>query len=193
MSVTSQDNVDDVVDAWDLPVPPTAGNNIHDLLSVLVSELQRTDTDIEGIYGDRFLDTATGKELGKIGDPVDATRQTGESDDHFRQRIQSIYGARSSDATYDAFAQITLSVLDAGPSDVSLDVPPQPLDATVTVQADSQTISNSPFTESEITDLLQESVTAGHDVVIEKTGTFAFDGDDGALEGFDQGTWSSTE
>lgn len=193
MSVTSQDNVDDIVGAWDLPVPPTQGNEIHGLLSVLVSELDRIDDEIETTYDDRFIGTADGEELAKIGDPVGALREAGESDDHFRKRLQTIYGARASGATYDDFAQIALSALDAGPSDVSLEVPPQPLDATVTIQVDSQTITDSPFEESEIADLLRDSISAGHDVVIEKTGTFAFDGDDGTLEGFDEGTWSSTE
>lgn len=193
-NVTSKDNIDDVTEEWPLPdaIPLYDGTEPYRFLTVLASELQRLDIEIEEVYDDRFLQTASGEELDKIAALVEATRKSNESDQKFRKRIQAIFTARASDTTYDSVASLVLMLLDADASTITINRPPTTADTQITVDAPSTVVDDSIFTESEITSLIEDALPAGHSATITKSGTFAFAGDDSNLEGWNEGTWSTS-
>lgn len=191
MPHSSNDNLTDIVRNLVYPTPASANSNINTLLEVLASENDRIDDDIHDLYDNRFLTSATDEELNKMAFEVGVRRQTGETDEELRRRVFSEFAAQASDATYNTFASTVLEVVDAEPENVDIQTPPQStIDKTVTVFVESAILDESPLTTGQIEDFLEKSNSAGAAVNLSSMGTFAFDGDDTSLEGWNEGTWS---
>lgn len=187
----SSNNKEDIIKNWDHPIELTEDKNLYDLLLVLSKENRRIDLDLEELYDDRFLDSASGEELKKIAKLVNAEMKTGEGEEKFRKRVRGEFAVQASDTTYESFATILLSILEANASSVEITTPPDTHDKVVEVRVDSGIINENPLSMSEINDLLDRTVSAGARVDIYETGAFAFAGDDTTLAGWDDGTWSS--
>lgn len=192
MKVINRDNEQDIVENWHHSINLFESDNLYKLLEVVAKENNRIDLDIEEIYDSKFIGTATGKELEKIGDLVGVNRKTDESDVKLRKRIQVEFAAQASDTTFDVFASIALSVLETTKESVSIVTPPNSSPKVIQLLVDSAVIDNSPFSRQEIKDLLNRTISSDARVDIKITGTFAFEGDDSSLEGWGEGTWSYT-
>ena len=189
---TTETQSDDIIDNWDGPVSLEPGDNLYKLLQVVGSENRRLDLELESLYDNRFVDTATGRELEKLGRYVGVTRKTDEKDDKLRIRINAAFASQASDTTRDSFATVALLVLDADAESVSFSSPPETEPKTVELTADGSIIDASPLTIDEIQVLLNGALSVDAQAVIISGGGFAFAGDDASLEGFNEGTWSST-
>jgi phage-related baseplate assembly protein len=183
---------EDIIENWDYPVPLTDDKDLTALVTASTGEAQRIEIEAEQIYDDKFVSTATGKELEKIGDLVGVERKNAESDNKLRKRIQAEFAAQSSDTTFDNFASNALSILEARPSEVELTTPPEAPEKTVILNVDGSVIDENPLTRTELQSLLNRTLSSGGSVDIKETGTFAFAGGDDALEGWGEGTWSAT-
>lgn len=186
----NNENAEDIVREWDHPIQPTKGDNLHKLLEVVATENERLDIELDSLYDNRFLGSATGIELEKIGDLVGINRKTDEEDEKLRKRIRGAFAAKASDTTYDAFTAATLSILEADAQDVTFITPPDTNPKIVEVQADGAILDQSPLTKDELVILLNAALSADARAQITNTGTFAFSGGDASLEGFNEGTWS---
>lgn len=189
--IIENDNIEEVIENWDHPINPHESDNLYKLLKVLVSENKRIDIELDELYDNRFLDTATGVQLEKIAELVGVIRKTNESDDKLRKRIRGAFAANASDTTYDSFTSTALSILEAGPNQVSFVTPPETPPKTVEIKLDGEVFENNVLTEDELIILLNGALSIDAKAQITQTGTFAFENDvtDG-LEGFDEGTWS---
>lgn len=192
MHVTQNDNTQDIVENWDHPVSLFEGDNLYKLLEVVALENNRIDLDIEEVYDDKFLESATGKELEKIGDLVGVDRKTAEGDKKLRKRIQAEFAAQASDTTYEMFASVTLSILETDPTSIEIITPPDSIPKVIEINVDGSVLDDSPLSRTEIADLLDRTVSASARVDIKESGTFAFAGGNDALKGWNDGTWSST-
>ncbi len=181
----------DIVDNWDHPIDVKPGTDLYKLLLVSSQENSRLNLEIEELYENRFLPTATGKELEKLGRYVGVKRKTDEGDRKLRKRIQGEFLAQGSDTTYEYFASAALSILKVGAGSVEMITPPQSPSKVITLKVDGSTFSGNPLTKSEIADLLDKCVSADAKVNLIEVGTFAFAGDDSSLKGWEDGTWSS--
>jgi hypothetical protein len=190
MDVGNYDNTEDIIENWDHPIQPHKSTNLYKLLTVLASENERIDIELDELYDNRFLGSASGDELEKIGDLVGVNRKEGEQDDKLRKRIRAAFAANASDTTYKSFASAALSILDAGPDSVEIKTPPDTPQKTVRLNVDGAVLEDSPLTEDELSVLLGAALSIDAKLQIKDTGTFAFDGDDASLEGFNEGTWS---
>lgn len=190
MAIASN-NEEDIIENWDHPVELDEDKNLYDLLLVPAEENKRLDLDLEEVYDDRFLDSASGEELKKIAKLVNAEKKTGEGEEKFRKRVRGEFAVQASDTTYDSFVSVLLSILEADASSVDITTPPDTHDKVVEVKVDGGIISDNPLSNSEINDLLDRTVSAGARVDLFETGSFAFAGDDTTLAGWDEGTWSS--
>jgi len=188
---TTETQSDDIIDNWDGPVSLEPGDNLYKLLQVVGSENRRLDLELESLYDNRFVDTATGRELEKLGRYVGVTRKTDEKDDKLRIRINAAFASQASDTTRDSFATVALVVLDADAESVSFSSPPETEPKTVELTVDGSIIDASPLTIDEIQVLLNGALSVDAQAVIISGGSFAFAGDDASLEGFNEGTWSS--
>lgn len=182
-------NTDDVIDALDFPRPYNSDPHLYDLLSVLTSEHRRIDLDAEQLYDQRFIETATSRELEKIAFEVGVQRRDGETDEHLRKRVYGAYIAQSSDATYDTFAEAIIQLLDASDGQFTIETPPTTAAKTVEITIDAAVIDASPLTNTEIESILEDIISVDGTVNLIVGGTFGFDGDPDN-EGFNEGTWS---
>lgn len=168
----SVNNITDAVENWENDAAiPHKGSTLYDLLEVLISEYYRLDLDIDDIEDAKFVQSASGEHLDKLGHLVNVTRKFGETDDKYRKRVTVGYAIASASTTFDNFATIVFNMLDADTDDLEIN-PNYP--AKVTVKTFGSTIDDNVLTESEIVDLLSSAVPAGHDVTITKEGTFEF-------------------
>jgi uncharacterized phage protein gp47/JayE len=190
MATIQNDNVADIVDNWDHPIDASAEDTLHSLLKVVASENRRLDVELDELYDNRFLQTATGTDLEKIGDLVGVIRKNGEQDPKLRKRIRGAFAAKASDTTYDSFTSATLSILDGSPDTVEFVTPPETNPKVVKVNVDGAVFDENPLTKDELVVLLNGALSIDARAKVNESGTFAFDGDDTSLEGFNEGTWS---
>lgn len=191
MSITNHENTNDTIAHFDYPKPLDSDPDVYRLLDVLASETDRIDLDAEHLYDQRFIDSASGSELEKIGFEVGVKRRDGETDEHLRRRIYGAYAAQSSNTTYEAVAQAALTTIGATAAQISLETPPESGDKHINVTASLTAVEDCPLTEVEIVDNLERAISADASVDLLVEGTFGFDGD-ADNEGFNVGTWSST-
>jgi hypothetical protein len=185
-----QEQTEEIVDNWNHDIPVQNGDAFYKLLKVVASENKRIDIDIESLYKNRFIGTATGEELEKIGDLVGIVRKNNEEDEKLRTRIRGGFAAKASDTTYKSFTSLALSILEANAEEVDFVTPPQSNPKTVEVKADGSVLDRTILTENELIILLNGALSVDAKAKIKNTGTFAFEGDDTSLKGFDEGTWS---
>ena len=196
VTITDHDNVETLVENWDTPLQLHSTNNLYKLFQVVASEHDRIDKQIEEIKQNRFLESASGTELEKLGDLVGINRKTREGDGKLRTRIRGGFYAHASTTTYESFTSAALSILDARPGAVDFRHPPETPPKIVRVRVDGGVIVNNALTADELITLLNGSVSVDAIVEIEQLGTFTFDGDkpDTTIEqqakGWDEGTWS---
>lgn len=190
MPIIENDNTEEIVKDWDHPIQPHETDNLYKLLEVISSENDRLDLELNELYENRFLDTATGLELEKVGDLVGVNRKTGESDGKLRKRIRGAFAAQASDTTYESFANTAISILEADLSEIEFVTPPDTPPKVVEIQLDGSVFNGIPLTKNELVILLNGAVSIDARVRIKETGTFAFDGNDSSLKGFNEGTWS---
>jgi uncharacterized phage protein gp47/JayE len=184
------DNVEDIVDNWDHSIDLREEDDLYKLLQVVARENQRIDLDIEYIYDNKFVNTATGKELEKIGELVGVRRKTAEPDTKLRKRIKGEFAVQASDTTFKQFASIALTLLETEPEGIEIHTPPETAAKVVEIQIDGSVIDDNALTKSELIDMLNRVVSIDARVNIIETGTFAFSGGDESLLGWDEGTWS---
>jgi hypothetical protein len=92
----------DVVDRWPYRFQHIAdGDPLWDYLGAFASELHQIDVFIDELYEQRFLETATGRELEKLAAEVGVTRQDGETDTDLRFRARLRKAIAASDGTAD--------------------------------------------------------------------------------------------
>jgi hypothetical protein len=181
----------DITEHWEHPVPLSPETDLYKLLEATDKENSRINLDIESLYDNRFIETATGEELEKIGELVGVRRKNAEGDEKLRKRITAEFIAQASDTTYRTFAIATLAILETNPRAIDIEKPPDSVDKVVNLYVDGGALADNPLTNTEIASLLDRTVSAGGKVNIIEQGTFAFDGDESTLEGFNEGTWSS--
>lgn len=176
---------------------PNAGVEIDEddplaaLLRTLVSQLHRLDSEIDQIYDERFIDSATGRELELLGANVGVEPRTNESDESLRARVRAGYRIAISDGTFEAVGRAALALLDAAPDDVRLRGPPTTDGGVGQAIVPGALIDASPLTRAEIADELSRAVPLGHRMEVVREEGFQFDSDGQASgEGFGQGAWT---
>lgn len=203
MSFTTLTAVEDVVERWPYDfqrIDPPAGSGSLDTsgtfdvdsgtvdvesgsithykyLAAYAAEMRYVDEQINELYSQRFISSATGRELEKLGAPLGITRRAGESDESLRLRIAIGKPIASSNGTADdiesiiriAFGEDALEDIQVG----SVDSQP------VTEFAIPQVyIDNIPLTRSEFRAELERAFPCGHGVQLITTDTFILGEDD---------------
>lgn len=162
-------------------VQPEKGSKARDLAKVYKRQMDRLDIEIDRIYEQRFVETATGEELERLGAKYGIRRKSGEDDEKLRLRIGAAQQVSQSRGTYKDIAQIALEVLDCEPEQITLIRPSEsgePGTGIIRVQGD--VIDDSPFTIAEIANLLGDGAVAGHKIEVQQSDAFTFgDADNG--------------
>jgi uncharacterized phage protein gp47/JayE len=169
---------------WDSALSFHPDSNTYTLLSALLSETDRVDADLEEIYNQQHIYSATGEDLEQWGDLARVERKTGEPDDKYRTRILAAFRASTTGTTFDQFVEFTSTVLATDHDNLDFETSYDPEPAVVQVTANSSIYDAVSLTATEIEDILGSGVPAGHAVNVIERGTFLLkqDGDTDTAE-----------
>jgi hypothetical protein len=179
-------NISEAEQQWGYPLVFTKGSNNRKLLDVFTDVLDQADTDIENIYNQQHINSATGDDLDKFGELVNVERKSSESDDKYRARIKATFRASTIGTTFDQFTEFCAEILETNIQNLNFNTPYVSNPATVVVGAEESIYTNLGFTNSEISNLLQKASPVGHnvDVVVGETFRLKSDGNtDDATKG----------
>jgi len=178
----------DIQDNWPYSkITLDEGEAAYDIAQSMETQLDRIDVEIDELAEQRFIDTATDKELEKLALEVGIRRKTGESDESLRFRTQLAKAISRTDGKLDELAQLFNLLFGEDAKRLSLsstgDYP------VVTVSIPTEFIENVPITKGEFEDQLSGALPSGDAIELLSQDAFAFAG--GASgKGFDEGTWS---
>lgn len=97
----------DVVERWPYDFQNiNRDDDLYAYLGVYANELQRLDAFLDELYEQRYVATATGRELEKLGAEVGVTRRSGEGDDSYALRVALGKAIAASDGTANDIATI---------------------------------------------------------------------------------------
>lgn len=184
-------NISTAIQGWDSGLTIAPNSNVRALIRSLLSVTDRIDTDLEEIYEQQHINSATGEQLDKWGRLVDVNRKTGEADAKYRARIKAEFRQATMETTFDQFVEFTASVLGTSVENVTLLFNFEPDPATVTVSMQSSVFDQLNLTNADVQDLLDGGVPAGHEVKIIEEGTFRVKAD-GDVDDADKGLTSDS-
>jgi len=187
--ITDNRNIAEAESEWGSGIAFGPGTNTYRLMKSLLTEADRVDEDLEDIYNQHHVNTATGDDLDKIGDLVNIDRNTGESDGRYRARIKGKFRAATIGTTFDEFAEFTASVLNTNIDNIDFLTSYAARPAVVSVSAQGSVYNSINLTPSEIKDVLDDGVPAGHEVRVLEGGTFRLKAD-GDTDDLDKGLTS---
>jgi len=172
VDLTDDRNINTAQDEWDSGIEFSPNSNTYKLIRALLTEANRIDDDLEEIYDQHHVNTATGDDLDKIGDLVDVSRKTGESDSRYRARIKARFRAATIDTTFDQFSEFVASVLNTNIDNIDFLTNYGSRPATVSVSTQGNVYDAVNLTPTELKDLFGAGVPAGHTVRVLEGGTF---------------------
>lgn len=165
-------NISEGVAEWDSAIEFAPSSTMYRLVDALLQEADRVDEDLEAIYEQQHIASATGDNLDQFGRLVDVDRNTGESDDKYRTRIKAAFRASTISTTWDEYVQFATAVLSTDIENLNFRTNYGARPATVNVGAQSEVYESLDLTGAEAQDLLERGVPAGHEVQLLEGGTF---------------------
>lgn len=187
--ITDDRNLSGAARNWDSPLAIAPGSNMRALVSALLSEADRMDSDLEDIYAAQHINSATDGDLDTWGRLVRVDRKTGEGDDSYRARIKAEFRQSTIGTTFDEFTEFSAAVLNTDISNLDFTLEHDRTPATVLVGADASVYNNINLSNSDVVELLGGGVPAGHAVRVIERGTFEVKAD-GATDDADKGLTS---
>lgn len=175
--ISDNQNIKEAEAVWDSGIEFASGSNTHRLMRALLSQADRMDDDLEEIYEQHHINSATREELDAFGKLVNVKRKSGEPDDKYRSRIKATFRASTIGTTFDQFTEFCATVIDTDIDNLNFTTPYDNNPATVVVGADSDVYDNATLTPTEVQTLLESGVPAGHAVSIVEGGTFRLKSD----------------
>lgn len=165
---------DEVGDAWSNDGMPFRGSN-EQLGGALAEPFSQTTRELDAIRDARHIDSAGGRQLDDIGQSAGVRRKESESDAKYRARIKATLTAAGSSGTFRGILNSTARILETDKRrvEVRTEFSSDPATAFVYVQASD--VESSELTAAELTDVLKDTVLAGHDIEVTKQGENPFE------------------
>jgi hypothetical protein len=175
-------NITEAESEWDSPIDFSPRSNTYRLVNTLLIAIDDVDIQLEKIYENQHINSASGESLDSFGRLINITRNTNESDDKYRARIKAAFRASTMGSTFDQFTEYVATVLNTDIENIIFRTPYTNNPAVVEVSAQQSVYDSVNLTDAEVRDLLERGVAAGHEVNIFTGGTFELkadgDGDD---------------
>jgi hypothetical protein len=171
------------------------GTELARFIGVLAATYSVVESDINQLYDSRYVDSASGLELDRLGLEFGVTRPPGEGDTRFRKRVGIGRKISFSRTTWDDLAEVALDLLETEEGKLRITKDFDAELGAVIVRAYTSDIDDSPFTEAEIIDFLERAIPGSRRIKLEYLNGFQFS--DPATtgsklgEGFGQGVWQS--
>lgn len=166
-------NINKAQDEWQNDgIEFTQNSNTYKLVRALTSQADRIDDEIDKIRQSHHIDTATGEALDRIGELVQLTRKSNESDEKFRARIKVQFRVGNIGTTFDEFSEFSSVLLNTDIDNIEYIFNYENRPATVQIATQTEVYENSPLTRNEVSEFLSRAVPAGHEVNPLEKGSF---------------------
>lgn len=189
MPFTEHTDTPDLIERWPYDfqriTPHGDGDpNQYDYLSAFATELRRIDVFIDELYEQRFLESATDRELEKLAAPLGIMRRAEEGDDSLRYRARLGKAIAASDGTAKDIETI-LGIAFGEDNFDSIQVENVEDAPVIRIWYPSPLIDEIPLTQSELEDQLRRAIPCGHNIELLADDTFLLGegGDQGIGEG----------
>jgi hypothetical protein len=174
MAFTVKTDTPAIVDNWPYTFQYISeGSDGYNFLTPFAQEFRQIDVFIDELYEQRFIDTATNRELEKLAAEAGTTRLDNEDDPELRYRAQLRRVASASDGTA---ADIEGIIDVAFPDDdiSNIDVQHDPGHPVIQFNVPQPYLDNIPLTQTELEQELERAFPAGHGVLVISSDTFLF-------------------
>lgn len=112
-----RDRADDLVKS---AFPTGDGTTWDKVLNIVCHEFEREHTVIQSLIDQRFIETATARQLDMIGEQFGIERGTDERDEHYRARVKLEFPAHTTETTIADVLDITARLLDCDKRRITL-------------------------------------------------------------------------
>jgi hypothetical protein len=185
MSSTPQERLEE-----SLKTPyPVDGKVWGALIAALASEFDDFEATLEDVNVARFVATATGQRLDRLGDIFDIDRRTGESDDKYRIRIQVALRELLSSGTVQEIKSAIVVLLDVDGSEIVIDEPYDVESARIDVGVFERELEERGISITEFDDFVDGLAAGGVGIQTFALGAFMYvsEGEDPTTEGAQRG------
>lgn len=141
--------------------PTHDGTNWDKFLTLITEEFEHEYATLRDIERHRYIETATGEPLEKLGSLVHVDRNTGETDPHLRRRIKLQLPKHTTSATLNEIIEDSTLLLDCDPAQLELRETFDVESARFDVFIREQVLRDADVTVSEYVDLLREVKAGG--------------------------------
>lgn len=177
-SIEADDAPSSVYDRFDAHLKPpfksTEDSQWDKFLDVLAQEFEDWIDTRNEMHVARYIDTADGVELDRIGEFVGAERRSGERDAHYRARLKVEFHVRVGSGTIDDVIKTSALLLDTARSNITVSEDFDTEAARFNVEVPAHVIDNSGVTVDEYGQLLENVRAAGVRVRAQTKGTFTY-------------------
>ena len=176
-SIGGQHNsIEDYGEEWDTGGIPYRGDNRR-FAGTLGEADDYVYRQLDHLLEARHIDSASGSQLDDIGALAGIQRNENESDDHYRARIQATIVAARSSGTHRDVLHATSTIVGVPVERIKTEYAweggvNEPAKANIYLE--ERDVNNSPFTQSELNELIGETVLAGHEVDVIETAANPF-------------------
>ncbi len=163
----------DIVANWPFDeIVPTEEEAVYDIILAVESAINEVDNEIDTLYEQRFLDSATGRQLELLAAEVGVVRETNEGDDSLRLRAQLRKALSNSNGTVDDLARLLKIAFGDDTNKISVSV--DAAEPIVELTIPSALIDDLPITRVRLQSILEDSLPGSDSLQILTDDTFAF-------------------
>lgn len=177
-SIEADGAPDDVLARFENHLKPAfkddSGTQWNKFLKTLAFEFEDWIEARNDVHLARFIDTADGVELDRIGEFVDVQRRGGETDDHYRARLKVEFHRRVGSGTIDDVIKTSALLLDTSRSNITVTEDFDTEVARFDVEVPTHVIGSSGVSVDEYGQLLENVRAAGVRVVAKSKGSFTY-------------------
>jgi len=168
---------------------PVDGKVWGALIAALASEFEDFEATLKDVDVAKFVDTATGARLDRLGDVFDVDRETGESDDKYRIRIKVALRELLSSGTVQEIKSAIAVLLDVDESEVVIDEPYDVESARIDVGVFESELEEREISIAEFDDFVDGLAAGGVGIQTFALGTFMHVsvGEDPTADGAERG------
>lgn len=184
----------DLADNWPYQFQRVSTSDpLYEYLGVYATEIARLDAFIDTLYEQRFIQTATTRELEKLAAAINVTRNKGETDEEFRYRVQLRRVQATSNGTAEDIEQLLTAAF--GEQATQIQISPAPSSPVLRIAVPQQLITESPLNTDTLTDIFNDAMPCGTAVSLITEDVFTFVSDNETppayAAGFGEGEWAN--
>jgi len=156
-------------------------DDISPLIEALGTTLDRIDATIDAVYDNRFVESARGDSLNKLGRPVGVQRRDIgnpersddlEGDQRLRKRVAAAKALVGLDTTSPSFSQLLKLLFPQAVTAIDINAVADKPEAEVVIP--TNTVNRNPLNVSEIQTILSDAVASSYNIQVNTSGTYEY-------------------